>query len=133
MSTITEKFPYVICSREEGVDIIYAEFPDPIKVDLAIARELVANRLSFSKNQAHYYILDLSNVKEITTEAKDFMQSPEGGLKNILGGALIATNPVSKLIANIFTKTRKDFRARVFSNKIEAFRWIIEEKEKVAH
>jgi len=133
MSTITEKFPYVICSREEGSDIIYAEFPDPIKVDLVIARELVANRLSFSKNQAHYYILDLSNVKDITTDAKDFMQSPEGGLKNILGGALIATNPVSKLIANIFTKTRKDFRAKVFSNKAEAFRWIIEEKEKVAH
>jgi hypothetical protein len=133
MSTITKKFPYVICSREEGGDIIYAEFPDPIRVDLAIARELVANRLSFSKNQAHYYILDLSNVKEITTEAKDFMQSPEGGLKNILGGALIATNPVSKLIANIFTKTRKDFRAQVFSNKIEAFRWITEEKEKIAH
>jgi hypothetical protein len=128
---ITQQFPYVSYSREEDSDIIYAEFPSGIKVDISVARELVANRLDFSQNRKHYYVLDISNVKEITTDAKDFMQSPEGGLKNILGGAFIATNPISNLIANIFVKTRMNFHARVFLNKREALNWINEEKKKI--
>jgi hypothetical protein len=128
---ITQQFPYVSYSREEDSDIIYAEFPSGIKVDISVARELVANRLDFSQNRKHYYVLDISNVKEITTDAKDFMQSPEGGLKNILGGAFIATNPISNLIANIFVKTRMNFHARVFLSKREALNWINEEKKKI--
>jgi hypothetical protein len=45
-------------------------------------------------------------------------------LKNILGAAFIASNPVAALIANIFVKTPKDFIARFFSNRKEALDWI---------
>ena len=50
---------------------------------------------------------------------------------NILGAAFIATNPVSALFANIFIKTQKDFQAKFFSNKEDAFDWIIACREKV--
>jgi hypothetical protein len=126
---IIEKYSCVVYYKEEDSDIVYAEFPNSLKVDLEMARELVANRLDFTKNEMHYFVLDVSNVKEISPEAKEFMQKPETGLKNILGGALIATNPVATLIANIFIKTRKDFQARVFSSKESALSWIKDQKQ----
>ena len=125
------KFPLVTCYSEQNSDIIFAEFSNNLKINLVVAREIVANRLDFAKNKEHYVVLDVSNVREISTEAKEYMQRPDTGQKNILGIAFIATNPVSALFANIFIKTQKDFPAKFFSNKDDAFDWIIEYREKV--
>jgi hypothetical protein len=127
----TLKYPLVVFYVQGNSNIIFAEFPNNLKIDLAIAREIVANRLDFAKNRKHYIIIDVSNVKEITPEAKEYMQRPETGQKNILGAAFIATNPVSALFANIFIKTQKDFQAKFFANKEDAFDWIIACREKV--
>lgn len=126
-----EKYPWVVCSAEKNSDIIFAEFPYNLKIDLAVAREIVVNRLDFAKNKKHYLIIDVSHVREISTEAKEYMQRPDTGQKNVLGAAFIATNPVSALIANIFIKTQKDFQAKFFSNKQDAVEWILEYKQEV--
>jgi hypothetical protein len=127
---ILRKYPLVTCSTETHSDIIFAEFPGNLKIDLAVAKEIVANRLDFAKNKKHYVVLDASNVREITPEAKEYMQRPDTGQKDILGIAFIATNPVSALFANIFIKTQKDFQAKFFSKKKDAFDWIIEHRQK---
>jgi len=108
---------------EEG-DIVLARFPAGLKVDIGVAREVVESRLTFTKNKEHYLVLDFSNIKEVSQEAKEFMQHPDGGLKNILGAALIATNPVASMIANVFMKTPKRFEAKFFSEKEEGLKWI---------
>jgi len=128
---IVERYPYVLCSAKKDSDIIFAEFPNNLKINLAVAKEIVANRLDFAKNKEHYVIIDVSNVREISTEAKEYMQRPDTGQKNVLGVAFLATNPVSALIANIFIKTQKDFQARFFSKKEDAVEWIMEYKKKV--
>lgn len=125
-----EMYPLVTCFTEEHSDIIFAEFPGNLKIDLAVAREIVANRLDFTKNTKHYVILDASNVREISSEAKEYMKRPDTGQKNILGIAFIATNPLSTLFANIFIKTQKNFQAKFFSNKDDALDWIIEQRRK---
>jgi hypothetical protein len=104
-----------------------------VKVDLNVARQIVSYRLDFTENKMHYLIVDMSNIRQVTAEAKEFMQSLDGGLKNILGAALIASNPVSALIANIFIKTPKDFQARFFYNKVDASNWIVEYSKKTAN
>jgi len=128
---IIEKYPYVVCSAKKDSDIVFAEFPNNLKINLAVAREIVANRLDFAKNKEHYVIIDVSNVREISTEAKEYMQRVDTGQKNVLGVAFIATNPVSALIANIFIKTQKAFQAKFFSNKEDAIEWIVEYRQKV--
>src|SRR5258706_14447537 len=95
------KYPMVIFYSDRNSDIIFAEFPGNLKIDLAVAREIVANRLDFAKGSKHFVIIDVSNVKDITPEAKDYMQARETGQKNILGAAFIATNPVTAFFANI--------------------------------
>jgi hypothetical protein len=111
-------------------DIILGEFTKNLKVDLETAMQIVADRLNFTSHKMHYLVLDMSNVRMVTAEAKKFMQKPEGGLKNILGAALIASNPVSALIANIFIKTPKDFQAKFFHSKQDALDWTFKQKQK---
>jgi hypothetical protein len=120
-----------LSATEKHSDIIFAELSDPIKVDLAVAKEIVASRLSFTGNQSHYLIVDISKVQSVTAEAKEYLQKPEGGLKNILGAALVASNPVSALIANIFIKTPKNFHARFFANKADAINWVCENRSRM--
>ena len=110
-------------------DIICAECRH-LKVDLSAAMQIVADRLDFTNHKMHYLVFDMSRVQNVTAEAKKFLQHPDGGLKNILGAALIASNPVAALIANVFVKTPKDFQARFFSNKKDALDWILARKQK---
>ena len=111
-------------------DIVFAEFPENLKVDLEVAKAMVSDRLVFTVNKMHYIIFDVSNVKEITPEAKEFLQRPEYGLKNILGAAFVATSPLATLIAKIFVKTQKDFQAKFFATREGAFEWILNYREK---
>ncbi len=127
----TADYSYVACSTENDSDIVFIEFPGNLKVDIVAAKKIVAGRLDFTENKKHYLIADLSNVKHVSSEAKAFMQRPDAGLKNILGCAFIASNPVSAMIANIFIKTPKNFTAKFFSNKQSAFEWILEYKQKI--
>ena len=124
----TEKSPLTIFNVA-GTDVIFAEFRSNLKVDLSTAKQIVANRLDFTENKKHYLVLDMSNVRNVTAEAKNFLQQPEGGLKNILGAAFIASNPVAAMIANVFVKTPKNFQAKFFYNKKDALDWIYSRKQ----
>lgn len=123
--------PLIFYTKEESSEIIFAQFSNIVVVDLVLAKELVAIRLSMMKEKKHYLVIDLSNVREVSAAAKEFLQRPDKGLKNILGAAFIATNPVSAMIANVFVKTPKDFQARSFTTKAEAFRWMLDQSRKV--
>lgn len=125
-----KKYKYVTISAESEDSIIYAEYADNLSVDLPIAKELVNSRLEFTGNKQSYVVIDLSNVKQVTSEAKEYLQRQEGGLKNILGAAFVAKNPVSALIANIFVKTNSGFESRFFSDRTSAAKWLKNYKEK---
>ncbi len=105
-------------------DILFAQLNQLTRIDLGIANEIVMARVAVTNQRCHYLIADVSNARVITAEAMDFMQSPEGGLKNLLGAAFIASNPVAALIANIFVKRHKDFPARFFSSRAAALAWV---------
>lgn len=122
------EMPITLFSATDS-DVIIAECRH-MKVDLSMAMQMVADRLNFTNHKKHYLVFDMSRVQNVSREAKKFLQHPEGGLKNILGAALIASNPVAALIANVFVKTPKDFQARFFSNKKEAIDWILARKQK---
>jgi hypothetical protein len=114
--------------ESEG-DIIMAALQSRVNIDLKMAEQIVAERLKFSENKEHYLVVDVSKVLSITAEAKKYFQTHDGGLKKILGAALIATNPLAALIANIFIKTPTQFKSRFFSNESEALVWIVGQRK----
>ena len=126
-----EEYPFIVCRTEKNSDIVFIKFPNQLKIDLAVAREIVATRLKFANEKKHYLILDISNIRQISSKAKAYLQQPDAGLKNILGAVFVATNPVSALIASIFLKTPKQFEARLFSDEEEAFDCICDYREMI--
>ena len=120
---------YSFFKTEKESDVICVEFRKNLKVDETIAKQLVSERLDFIKNKNCYYIIDLSNIRHISSEAKFFMQHSESALGNILGVAFIASNPVSALLANVFVKTEKKFPSKFFAKITQAFDWITELKK----
>lgn len=126
----TKEYPHIICCSTNDEDILYSVFRFPVKIDLPCAMEIVANRLEFAQHKKHYLIVDASAVRGITSEAKKFLQTSDGGLKDILGAAIVASNPVSALIANIFIKTQKNFQSKFFYTQTDALKWIRELKQK---
>jgi hypothetical protein len=119
----------VDCWKATHGDVVYAEFPNNLRIDLAAAKEIVGNRLDFMKSEKHYLIVDISRVRQISSEAKEFMQRADTGLLNLLGVAFIANNPVSAMIANVFIKVPKNFQARFFSKAEDALEWVMEQKK----
>jgi hypothetical protein len=127
MSVEIKKYAYVTYSAQpDNSNIIIAEYTSSLKVDLSIAKSIVTDRLDFTDNKEHYLVLDMSNIRDVSVEAKEYMQHPEGGLKNILSAAFIGENPVAELYANVYIKTPKNFEAMFFNNKKDAIQWLKE-------
>jgi len=78
-----EKYSLIMTCIEEDKDIVLIETGETHEVDLTMAREIVAHRLEFMKDKKHYMVLDLSNIKMVSRDAKEFLQQEEGGLKMI--------------------------------------------------
>jgi hypothetical protein len=124
-------YRFITLYKEAENDIIFNEYPKNLRVDLTVAQEIVANRLEFAEGEKHYLIGDLTNVKSVTSEAKAYLLDPNTGVKDILGAAFIAGNPVAALIANVFIKTSKKFPSKFFSKKTDALNWINELKRSI--
>jgi hypothetical protein len=115
----------------ESSNIIFGGFVARTKIDLNKAKEIVADRLELMKGGKHFAILDISNVKEITYEARKYLIQKDGGMKNILGVAFVANNPVSELLASILVKTSRNVEAGVFKSRKKATDWIFEIRSKL--
>lgn len=111
-------------------EIIYGVYPK-IEIDLSIAKELVDSRLDFTNGLPHYVVIDFTNVKSVTKEARDYMNSPEGGLKGILGGAFLSNSVVSNVFVNLYLKINKpSVPAKFFTSREDALGWLKKIKNK---
>jgi hypothetical protein len=120
-----QEYRYATLSMSEDEEIVFAIYAQKLEITLNIAQEMVQDRIEFSSHKPHYILIDFSNVKSVTKEARDFMNSKEGGLKGILGGAFLSSNVVATLFINLFLKVSPPaVPARFFTNKAEALSWI---------
>lgn len=118
-----------------GVDdaIIFWNYAPGLEMDIAIARELVQHRLEYTHGKPMYAMIDVTNLKATTKEARDFMNSREGGLKGLLGGAFLSNNVVSTLLVNLYLKvSRPAIPARFFTDREEALSWLLKIKKENA-
>ena len=118
-------FRYAELSRSRDKEIVFATYVPHLEITLEVAQELVENRIQFAEGHPHYILIDFTNVKSVSKEARDFMNSSEGGLKGILGGAFLSNNVVATMFINLFLKIRKpNIPARFFTNRHDALDWL---------
>lgn len=124
-----KSYRFVTCIMKPNDNILFFNCQENLNIDLALAKELVTNRLSFTNNEKHYLIQQISNIFDIDYEAIQYLKDTEQGLKNILGAAYITSGPISKQLAEVFIKQKKKFPAKMFDSEREAVTWINELKE----
>jgi hypothetical protein len=106
-------------------EIIFGTYSPRLEIDLRIAQELIENRLAFLEGKSAYALIDFTNVRSVTKEARDYMNCKEGGLKGILGGAFLSNNVVATLFINLYLKINKPHvPAKFFTNREEALKWL---------
>jgi len=114
-----------------GVDeeVIFWNYAPALEMDITIARELVQHRLAYTHGKSVYALIDVTNLKATTKEARDFMNSRDGGLKGLLGGAFLSNNVVATLLVNLYLKVNSPaIPARFFTNRQEALNWLLKIK-----
>ena len=120
-------YRYITVWREDHYPgLIFGVYAPRLEINLPVARELIENRLEYSGGEAAYFLIDFTNVKSVTKEARDYMNSPDGGLKGVLAGAFVSNNVVSTLLVNLFLKVCAPVvPAKFFTDRHEALRWLI--------
>ncbi|MEX1238444.1 MAG: hypothetical protein WEB30_01955 [Cyclobacteriaceae bacterium] len=106
-------------------DIIFFKYKPRIEIDINTAKDLVKSRLDYTGGQPVYTLIDFTNVKSVTKEARDYMNSAEGGLKGILGGAFLSNSVVATLFVNLYLKvSHPTIPARFFTSSSDAIEWL---------
>lgn len=106
-------------------DIIFFKYKPSIEIDINTAKDLVRDRLDYTDGQSVYTLIDFTNVKSVTKEARDYMNSPDGGLKGILGGAFLSNSVVATLFVNLYLKvSNPSVPAKFFTNIDDAVNWL---------
>jgi len=119
-----------VWANESDPDIVYVAYKPKLEIDIDIAKEMVRARLDFTQGKAHYVIIDFTNLKALSKEAREYMNDPQGGLRGILAGAFVSTSVVATLFVNLYLKINKPTTpARFFTNKEEALAWLHEQKK----
>lgn len=94
------------------------------KLDLAVAKSVMDLQKNNYGNKVKYVITDLSNVKYVTREARDFFTRDEY-TRNVQAGAFIAPTLLHKLILTFFMSFNKPVvPTAFFTNLQEATNWI---------
>ena len=126
------EYKYITIWTEEDDDILISSYQPKLKVDIDIAKELVASRLDYSGGKPKFTLIDFTNVGSATKEAREYMNDPNGGLKGVLAGAFLANNAVATLFINLFLKINKPaIPARFFTKKEDAINWLQSIKSKI--
>lgn len=93
-------------------------------VDLTIARDGVQKRLSIVGDKSFPTFIDISKVKSITKEARDYLGTPEAS-KNIKAAGVLAGSYLSKIVGTFFLNfSRPAVPIKLFTSKAEATRWL---------
>jgi hypothetical protein len=128
----TRECRYATFSTDEIGDIIFATYIPKLEIDLTVAKELVSDRMTFVGARPHYVLIDFTNVRSVSKEARDYMNSSDGGLKGILGGAFLSTNVVATLFINLYLKVNRPVvPARFFTDRKDAVQWLQEVRTQV--
>ena len=106
-------------------NIVFFKYKPSIVIDINTAKDLVKNRMDYTAGKSVYTLIDFTNVKSVTKEARDYMNSPEGGLKGILGGAFLSNSVVATLFVNLYLKvSTPSVPAKFFTNEKDAVGWL---------
>lgn len=110
-------------------ETLFCSYKQNIVMDLNMAKRIVKDRMEFTKGKSYPILIDFTNLKSATKEARDYMNDPNGGLMGLTKGAFLSNNVVTTVFINLYLKINKPtIPAKFFTNKQEAIKWLKSKK-----
>lgn len=105
--------------------VLYQDYPPGTEITLEDSLdELRAYRANFCKAVRRPIIVDISNVKTVSKEARNIYSSNETA-EILSAAALIVSNPVSRIMGNFYMGINKTIMpVRMFSTTMDAKNWL---------
>jgi len=112
---------YMVIKKEEK--ILDCKFVENLEMDLEIAKICVADRIKFSKGISYPAMIDMSGLRSVTKEAREYMGKEGAAL--ITAGALIVHSPLTQILGNLFlTLNKPKVPTKIFTDKNDAREWL---------
>lgn len=108
---------------EEG--ILYIIYKPSLKaMTLDIAKKLVDDRLKVSNNRVMPLFVDISNLRETSKTARDYLAEGDA-VKHTNATALLVNNKLTRMLASIYMAfSRPSIPTKVFTDQEEAMKWL---------
>src|SRR5207253_895828 len=96
-------------------------------MDMNVAKATVQDRMQFFENTAYPCLFDITQVKETTKDARDFMANEGNDL--VLASAMVVNSPMLKMMANFYIMVNKPKNpTRLFTDRESALEWLAQFK-----
>ena len=105
-------------------DVLFASFPENSKISLPRAKEIVAQRIEFTQGETYKAVVDITNIKSVSFEARTYWASIEG-YSSIDVLAIYSPSALSKVLSNFWLKVNKPFKpTKFFTDKVSALEYL---------
>jgi hypothetical protein len=105
-------------------EILYRTFIPFLELTEEIAKIIEADRIKFTGGRSYPLLTDISNLKFISREAREFLATQEG-VMGIKAAAYVASTQTEKFLWEMFLKiNRPPIPSKLFTNKTEAYKWL---------
>ena len=110
-------------------DILFSEYKRPFNMTLENSKEIYALRKTISKGKDQLFCYDISNLKSMTKEARDYGEIY--GQDDLKASSIIVNSHLTMFIYNAFLKLKKvNIPVKVFKSKDQAIHWLESFKKK---
>lgn len=120
---------YVRMFVQDGILFMYYKQLDLLEIEAA--RTIVKDRIAYSNGISYPCLFDITNVKESTKEARDYMANEGNDL--VTASAIIVGSPVLRMMANFFIMVNKPKNpTMMFTDQESALEWLQQFKKRRA-
>ena len=103
--------------------IFYCYFKKIDMMDLPFTEASVKHRLKFMEGKSYPCFFDITQVKQSTKEARDYLANE--GNELVAASAILVSSPMLKMMANFFIQVNKPKNpTRLFTSQESALEWL---------
>jgi hypothetical protein len=110
-------------------DILFSKFKKDTELNLDNLKQAIEMREKISGGQNQYWLFDITNLKTVTKEARDYAAKYDEDF--IRANAVLVNSYITKFMFNSYLKFNKpDFPFLCYTKKEKAIEWLLEIKAK---
>lgn len=126
--TRTQETEFVMMFIQDG--IFHCHFKEIATMDLSVAQTSVKDRLQFFERKSYPSLFDITQVKQTTKEARDFLANE--GNELVSASAIVVSSPMLRMIANFYIVVNKPKNpSQLFTDRESAVKWLSRFKARV--